>query len=386
MLTKPHPSSEHSSPDAENESPRENENNDEKEQHGYGINIYIGPNMNTTSKEITLPYANMLVTPIPQNPMKEEWADQFEVDVKGKTLTVRRADKQQGWGMQLLLRGYYSRESIVSHHCMFKAAIMDQLLTVELAPNQHIRSYGTLLFAGPGVLAKNSFLKVAPQSNAGKSFIMSRVQNVSAGLKRVTVDKKKAVTVYSYNGDEGTSGTVVLGAKLGLSANIIHLALGEYGNRIIVRRGSFLASSLDVQILDSNFFDKLQAVVGHGDIFLRSRGSIERVELMEGDRYEVEGDSLIAITQEVQTDDAEQIIKLNKMAKRILIGPGFIWKSKYKCTNLEVEDLELSMDETEETRAQNDAATSTPEDDSIDNKSVDSRMETQPADEVAQAI
>ena len=57
------------------------------------------------------------------------------------------------------------------------------------------------------------------------------------------------------------------------------------------------------------------------------------------------------------------------MAKRILIGPGFLWKSKYKCTNLEVEDLELTMDETEETRAQNDAATSTPEDDSIDNKS-----------------
>ena len=350
MLTKPHPSSEHSFPDAEIESSRDNENNDEKEPHGYGINIYVGPNINTTSKEITLPYANMLINPIPQNPMKEEWTDRFEIDVKGKTLTVRRTDQQKGWGMQLLLRGYYSRESISSHHCMFKAAIMDQLLTVELAPNQRICSYGTLIFAGPGVLAKNSFLKVAPQSNAGKSFLMSRVQNVSAGLKRVTVDKKKHVTVYSYNGDEGTYGTVVLGAKLGLSANIIHLALGEYGNRIIVRRGSFLASSLDIQILDSNFFDKLQAVVGHGDIFLRSRGSIERVDLKEGERYEVEGDSLIAITQEVQTDDdATPFIKLNKMAKMILSGPGVIWKSK--CNNLEVEELELTMDEAGETKS-----------------------------------
>jgi uncharacterized protein (AIM24 family) len=324
-------------------------NRDEKE--GYGINIYVGPSPNTIQKEITLPYTNMLVIPIPRNPMKEDWTDHFEVEVQGKKLIVRRTDKPNGWGMHLLLRGYYNKDdSASSHRHMFKAVITNHTLTVELIPNQILRSHGNLIFAGPGVQANKAFMMVVPQSTAEKSFLMSRMQNISTGLKRLTVDKKIPVVDYSYNAEKATSagtatsGTVVLGVKMGISANIIHLALGEFGNRIFCRRGSFIASSLDVQILDSDFFGKLQTAVGHGDLFLRARGAIEQIELKDSELIEVETDSLIAMTQEVQTDPP---VILDNDSKRTLLGPGIIWKTKY--SSLDAEDsLRLSLNEKKE--------------------------------------
>jgi hypothetical protein len=101
---------------------------------------------------------------------------------------------------------------------------------------------------------------------------------------------------------------------------------------------------LDVQILDSDFFGKLQTAVGHGDLFLRARGAIEQIELKESKLIEVETDSLIAITQEVQTDPP---VILANDSKRTLLGPGIIWKTKY--SSLDVEDsLRLSLNEKEE--------------------------------------
>jgi hypothetical protein len=57
----------------------------------------------SNSKEVKLPYENMIVSPIPVNSQHHTWRDKFEVSVSGNILKVTRTDKRSGWGQNLRL-------------------------------------------------------------------------------------------------------------------------------------------------------------------------------------------------------------------------------------------------------------------------------------------
>lgn len=66
--------------------------------------IYVG-NSNSQEKKITLPESGMTVYPTPINKQGKTSSDSFSVSVSGNELTVKRKDKNTGWGQQLELQG-----------------------------------------------------------------------------------------------------------------------------------------------------------------------------------------------------------------------------------------------------------------------------------------
>ena len=75
--------------------------------------------------------------------------------------------------------------------------------------------------------------------------------------------------------------------------------------------------------MDSDFFDKLQPVIGSGDLFIRARGSLEKIEIPAEDE-EFDGESIIAMTQEIKMISVEKD-DIHTFKKRVIKGPGFVW-------------------------------------------------------------
>jgi len=64
-------------------------------------NIYVGPG--GPVKTVSLPRANMIISPTPLNDQDPRWRDRFAVEVVGNTLTVRRTDSNSAWTQELML-------------------------------------------------------------------------------------------------------------------------------------------------------------------------------------------------------------------------------------------------------------------------------------------
>ena len=292
---------------------------------GFGINIYVGPS-SSNSKKVILPYVNMMISPIPQNYMDKEWPDHFQAQVDGRELKVTRIDKNMGWGMPLLLRGYFSLQSLLEFKPYFQHSLIEgHTLTINLGSEQSVASNGELIFAAPGVQAKSIRQIVNSSKSSEEAFLKKGMQSICSSLKKITVDRAKVMTKYTFDGSkEDQRGKVILSSHFGPGSSITHLALGEYGNKLICRRGSYFASSLDVSVMDSDFFDKLQPVIGSGDLFIRARGFLEKIEIPAEDEIEFDGESIIAMTQEIKMISVENC-DIHTIKKRVIKGPGFVW-------------------------------------------------------------
>lgn len=292
---------------------------------GFGMNIYVGPS-SSNCKLVILPYFNMMISPIPQNYMNKEWPDLFQVQVDGKELKVTRIDKKKGWGMPLLLRGYFSLQSLLEFKPYFQHSLIEgHTLTINLDSQQSVISNGELIFAAPGVQAQSVRQMVNPSQSSEQALLKKGMQSLCSSLKKITVDRAKVMTKYTFeSSEEDQRGKVTLSSHFGPGSSITHLALGEYGNKLICRRGSYFASSLDVFVMDSDLFDKLQPVVGHGDLFIRARGSLEKIEIPAEDVVEFDGESIIVMTQEIEMISVEKG-DIHTIMKRVIKGPGFVW-------------------------------------------------------------
>ena len=295
---------------------------------GFGMNIYVGPS-SSNSKKVIVPYFNMMISPIPQNYMDKDWPDHFQVQVDGKELRVTRIDKNKGWGMPLLLRGYFSLQSLLDFNPYFQHSLIEgHTLTINLGSEQSVISNGKLIFAAPEVQAKSIRQIVNSSKSSEQALLKKGMQSVCSSLKKITVDRTKVMTKYTFDSSkEDQRGKVILSSHFGPGSSITHLALGEYGNKLICRRGSYFASSLDVSVMDSDFFDKLQPVIGHGDLFVRARGSLEKIEIPAEDVAEFEGESIIVMTQEIKMISVEKG-DIYTIKKRVVKGPGFVWVLK----------------------------------------------------------
>jgi len=328
---------------------------------GYAINIYVGPSK-SQSKEIQLPYDNMMVEPIPQNPLKSRWQDNtstFEVEVEGKKLYIRREDANKGWGMELLLRGYYKQEAMATYNKEFNASIQgdeSQTVTIRLDPNQTLRcDPKALIYKGESVNMTTASIGTVAKSTV-PGMLKGGLKYIDTGIRGTTRSddgnnsRTTAVSEYTYLGELGTSGTVTLGGKF--PSKVLHLALGEFGNRIFFRQGAFLASSTDVEIVDSDFLDSFQSLVGHGEVFLKTGQHLKKIVLKEEETMGVKEDCLVAFTQNVQSNLEKRSKKLygvlnKKVAVRELTGSGIVWMELQPKNFLENDDgsvdSELSM-------------------------------------------
>jgi hypothetical protein len=145
-----------------------------------------------------------------------------------------------------------------------------QILEIDLEPNQILRAEsGAMLFMTQGVEMSTSL-----GGGAGSGAI-------SDGFKRMLTGQNMFVSDYTYNGPEGTIGTLALGTSF--PSKIIRLSLQEYGNKIICQKSAYLASEVDVDIqmefakkFTAGFFGGegfiLQGLIGNGDVFIKAGG------------------------------------------------------------------------------------------------------------------
>jgi uncharacterized protein (AIM24 family) len=336
---------------------------------GYNMTLYIGPceqqggkgirqgghtNKNN-SKEIRLPYADMMVSPKPHNPMslldqKRYKGVTFSVQVSGldkKTLIVTRTDCNKGWGFDLQLKAYYTKKSIGTHHKEFdfKFKNEDSAVTISLRPLQKIRCVPeALIFTDRNVTT--TVAEVA-DSTSKRSGIRGRLSGIrrsaksknsntvaeyaSASSKMENELATNTFAEYSYLGSD-TSGVVILG---GYSSKIVHLSLGEHGNKIIFKKGTCLATSADLQVVESGLHldGSFQSLVGYGDVFLKVGMAMKKIILQDDqDSLSVKDNCVIAFTQDMRsksemTDKFCGIILSKRVIARTLIGPGTVWLS-----------------------------------------------------------
>ena len=160
------------------------------------------------------------------------------------------------------------------------------------------------------------------------------------GFKRMLTGQNLMLSDYSYNGKEGTEGTLALGTAF--PSKILRFSLKDYGGKLVCQNGAYLASSMDVEIemeftkkFTSGFFGGegfiLQALTGDGDVFVKAGGALVKKELEKGETLRVSSGSLVAFTQDVEFDVQTMPGFKNVMFGgeglfvSTLTGPGTVW-------------------------------------------------------------
>ena len=82
----------------------------------HSVPINIGSSL-TNTKQVTLPYYNMHVSPVPTNAQDPSWTDAFSINVRDNLLTVTRTDANAGWAQQLTLEGWVEDMCTQSSNC-----------------------------------------------------------------------------------------------------------------------------------------------------------------------------------------------------------------------------------------------------------------------------
>ena len=200
-----------------------------------------------------------------------------------------------------------------------------QTLEVQLSPGQVLRAEsGAMLYMTRGVKMETTL----------------GADGVSAGFKRMLTGQNLFISDYTYEGPEGTTGTVALGTDF--PSKILRLNLEEYGGKIVCQKSAFLAGSDTVDIemaftksLTSGFFGGegfvLQSLTGKGDVFVKAGGTLVRRDLKEGESLRVSSGSLVAMTQTVDFDVSMMPGIKNAMFGgeglfiTTLTGPGTVW-------------------------------------------------------------
>ena len=324
--------------------------------NGLSMTIYIGPcktkrseenhQCGRNSKEIRLPFANMVVSPKPHNYMdllgQKNYKDiTFSVQIFGtdnKSLIVTRTDCDRGWDFDLQLKAYYSKKAVGTCHKEFEFELKsrDSELKISLHPLQTIRCIPkALIFTDENITAK------IPQNPAGVSkiyglrgLITSRFANTksrsSNTITGATSSSCHSLTEYAYVGKEETKGELILGAY---NSKIIHFSLGEYGNKITVKKGTCLAMSSDIKVFESSLDldGHFHSLVGYGDVFIQVGLSTKKIILQDDkDILYVKDHCVIAFTQDMKsmselTDDFCGLILSKMIIARTLVGPGIVW-------------------------------------------------------------
>lgn len=314
---------------------------------GYecSLNIYVGPSK-VRSKEVQLPYENMMVFPQPQNPLGHRWNDAtFEVVmISGKKFRVTRSDADKGWKMDLELKAYYKEESVKTHEKVLNANIRAEgsAVTVMLMPNQKIRCVpSALIFKAEDVVKIADNVGCVARSTV-PGMLKGKIKDFNQGIRRSLSNEENedenAIAEYKYAGKDLTIAILTFGGQF--PEKVLHLSLGKLGNRLIFRQGSFLASSADVDVVDSKFLDKFQSLVGHGDVFLKTGPLMRKVDLKENDTLAVKETCLIAFTQDVtshseMSDRFKGVIFEKRVVVRTLKGPGTVWLNNTRGNILE---------------------------------------------------
>ena len=171
-----------------------------------------------------------------------------------------------------------------------------QILEVQLSPGQRLRAESaSMLFMTKGIAMETTL------ADGG----------ISSGLRRLMTGQNLFLADYTYDGPEGTRGTVGLGTDF--PSKIVRLNLDEYGGKIVCQKGAFLAGSDTVDIemafsksMTAGFFGGegfiLQALTGHGDVFVKAGGTLVRRDLKEGERLRVSSGCLVAMTSIIDFD------------------------------------------------------------------------------------
>ena len=149
-----------------------------------------------------------------------------------------------------------------------------QILEIDLEPNQILRAEsGAMIYMTQGVEMSTSLGGSGSNTGTGAS--------ISDGFKRMLTGQNMFISDYSYQGPEGSVGTVALGTDF--PSKIIRLSLQEYGNKIVCQKSAYLASDLNVDIqlefakkFTAGFFGGegfiLQGLIGDGDVFVKAGG------------------------------------------------------------------------------------------------------------------
>ncbi len=327
----------------------------------HSMTIYIGPwedheshcmitdhRVKRKAKEIRLPYSNMTVSPEPLNQMslldqKQYKGITFSTRISesdNKTLIVIRTDCDQGWDFDLQLKAYYTEKLIETRHKEYDFGFKneDSAVTISLKPQQKIYCVPeALLFKEQQVSKTVSEINNRNSSGAiikglmpdwGRGEKPKKVGSISAS-EAENKQNSKTFAEYSYLGAQDTRGIIVLG---GHSSKLIHLSLGAYGNKIFCRKGTCLATSTDVKIIESGSTDSsFQSLIGHGDVFLQVQLAMKKIMLQDSeDILSVKDSCVIAFTQDMIsrseiTDRFCGLILSKSIIARTLKGPGTIW-------------------------------------------------------------
>lgn len=132
---------------------------------------------------------------------------------------------------------------------------------------------------------------------------------MSSGFKRMLTGQNVFISDYTYEGSEGTYGTVALGTDF--PSKILRLSVEDYGGKLICQQGALLCASHTVDIemeftknMKAGFFGGegfvLQALQGEGDVFVKAGGTLIRRELDEGEQLRISSGCLVAFTQGVE--------------------------------------------------------------------------------------
>ena len=291
--------------------------------------INVGRSSSET-KTVCLPFPNMRVNSKPLNQLCLCRKDEFNVEVSGTTLIVTRTDSFGiGWGYKMKLIAEYSPSDAPEHlynetyyyrgtrmvlvdlednpvapfqfNCKFigEDGQQSNITEIEIRPGQVLRAEKeSLLYLQHGDEGEISFNVPPP------TIEMDRKK----GSKQVLVPKRDIIRscFYSYSGSNSTSGLIGLAGTLPHSS-ILLFPLEELGNKLFCRRGSFLASSSDVIVKESDLVPTFYSCTGSGDLFIQAGPTVIKKGLKAGEHLTIRADCIVAFTQYVDfhTDDLE---------------------------------------------------------------------------------
>ena len=311
---------------------------------GNSIILYVGPSR-TKSKQVRLPYSNMMVSPKPQNAIRNRWDESisFKTEIKDKILTVTRKDNVKGWGMELQLRSFYRKDYMHTRHNEFNAVMKAEgsAVTIELRHKQKlICKRNAFIFKQEDVKMTNPFVGCEAKNTVSGLF-KGTMRNIS---KSFSGDESDSMSEYTYLGKKGTNAIVTFGGQF--PCKILHLQLGQFGNKIIFREGTLLASSADVKMVDTDL-GSFQCLIGYGDAFFKTGPAWKEIVLTENDSFSVQEKCLIAFTQNIhsQTENMYKFkgVTFEKSATRTVKGPGIVWLN-YRHTNARRRDNKVARD------------------------------------------
>jgi uncharacterized protein (TIGR00266 family) len=162
-----------------------------------------------------------------------------------------------------------------------------QIAVIELEPGQILRAEsGAMMYMTDGV-------EMSTTTGGG----------LSSGFKRMLTGQNFFISDYTYNGPEGTKGTVALGTDF--PSKILRLNLEDCGGKVVCQKGALLCASHTVNVemeftknIKSGFFGGegfvLQALTGQGDVFVKAGGTLIRRDLKEGETLRASAGCLVA--------------------------------------------------------------------------------------------